>query len=70
MEHKEAQGLLMGDTVFEIDFWYDRSLRLWTCLWLDKFGNQLGAAQYAPNKVDMKLLVDRMKDTEPSEYQI
>lgn len=58
-----------GNT-FKIDFWYDRSLRLWTCLWLDEFGNQHGVAQYASNKVDMKLLVDRMKYTEPSEYQI
>lgn len=60
----------MENHVFTIDFWYDRSLRLWICLWLDKYGNQLGAAQYAPNKAEKELLVCRMKDTEPSDCQI
>lgn len=60
----------MENDVFTIDFWYDRNIRLWTCLWLDEYGYQLGAAQYARDKTEKELLVCRMKDTEPSDYQI
>ena len=53
-----------------IDTWYDRSLRLWTCLWLDEKENQLGVAQYAPRRAEMKSLVERMKQTGPKDYQV
>lgn len=53
-----------------VEWWYDRSIRLWTCIWVDNFGNQLGAAQYAPNKAAMQKLVERMEDSEPTDYQI
>lgn len=53
-----------------IDKWYDRNLRLWTCLWLDENGNQLGAAQYAPRRAEMKDLVKRMEVIAPAEWQV
>ena len=53
-----------------IDKRYDRSLRLWTCLWLDAEGNQLGCAQYANNRAEMKELVKRMEVVAPAEWQI
>jgi hypothetical protein len=54
----------------EIDVWYDRSLRLWTCLWLDEEGYQVGTAQYAVRKHEKKDLVERMKVTDPCDYQV
>jgi len=30
--------------------WYDRSLRLWTLIWVDQEENQVGQAEYFPNK--------------------
>jgi hypothetical protein len=53
-----------------IDTWYDRSMRLWTCLWLDENGYQLGVAQYAPRRAEMEELVKRMKVTGPKDYQV
>jgi hypothetical protein len=32
------------------DIWYDRHLRLWTLLWKDVEGNQVGPAEYYPTK--------------------
>jgi hypothetical protein len=55
---------------FQIDSWYDRSLRLWTCLWLDEEGYQLGSAQYARDRAEKDELVERMKVTEPCDYQV
>jgi hypothetical protein len=55
---------------FQIDSWYDRSLRLWTCLWLDAEGNQLGIAQYANRRDEKDELVELMKVTEPCDYQV
>jgi hypothetical protein len=55
---------------YAIEFWYDRSIRLWTCLWLDAEGNQCGVAQYATVRSEMKELVEKMKITDPAEYQI
>ena len=54
----------------EIEAWYDRSLRLWTCLWLDAEGNQLGIAQYANRRDEKDDLVEMMKMTDPRDYQI
>jgi hypothetical protein len=53
-----------------IEYWYDRSLRLWTALWLDPEGNQLGIAQYAVRKTELLLMIDRMTVSEPCDYQI
>jgi hypothetical protein len=53
-----------------IDYWYDRSLRLWTCLWLDEEGNQHGCAQYAVRRAEKDLVVSRMMTSEPCDYQI
>lgn len=55
---------------YQIDFWYDRSLKLWTCLWVDKNGYQYGSAQYARIRSEKDRLVERMLVTEPSDYQI
>lgn len=55
---------------YTVDFWYDRSIRLWTCLWLDTEGYQQGIAQYACNRAEMHDLVAKMKTSEPTEYQI
>lgn len=30
--------------------WYDRHLRLWTAIWRDDRGNQIGDADYAMSK--------------------
>ncbi len=54
----------------KIEHWYDRSLRLWTALWLDDEGNQLGIAQYAVRRAELKPLLERMKNSEPQEYQV
>ena len=54
----------------KIEYWYDRSLRLWTALWLDSEGNQLGIAQYAVRRVELKPLLERMKNSEPQDYQV
>ena len=54
----------------EIDAWYDRSLRLWTCLWLDEEDNQVGTAQYAVSRAEKEDLVERMKVTDPCDYQV
>jgi len=54
----------------DIDVWYDRSLRLWTCLWLGKDGDQLGTAQYAVRKHEKDDLVERMKVSDPCDYQV
>lgn len=60
----------MDTKVAKVDAWYDRSLRLWTCLWLNATDDQLGCAQYANNKAEMKELVALMKVSEPTDCQI
>lgn len=55
---------------FQIETWYDRSLRLWTSLWVDAEGNQHGVAQYANNRAEMEEVVSLMKSSEPTDYQI
>jgi hypothetical protein len=55
---------------YTIDSWYDRSLRLWTCLWITEEGYQEGAAQYANNRKEKDVLVERMKTSEPTDYQV
>lgn len=30
--------------------WYDRSLKLWTLIWVDEEENQVGQAEYFPRK--------------------
>lgn len=55
---------------YEIEHWYDRSLRLWTCLWVDEHGYQHGVAQYVPRKTELKDLFERMKKTGPKDYQV
>lgn len=55
---------------YTIDVWYDRSIRLWTCLWLDEEGNQHGIAQYAVRRSEKDTLVKRMKNSEPTDYQV
>jgi hypothetical protein len=61
----------MAQTVqYQIECFYDRSIRLWTCLWLDAEGNQHGCAQYAVRRAEKDQLVALMKTSEPSDYQI
>lgn len=55
---------------YTVESWYDRSLRLWTCLWLDAEGNQHGTAQYAVNRTEKEEVVAKMKASDPCEYQI
>lgn len=55
---------------YSIDAWYDRSIRLWTCLWRDEEGNQHGIAQYAVRRSEKDELVNLMKTSEPTDYQI
>lgn len=54
----------------KIEAFWDRSLRLWTCLWLDEEGNQLGIAQYAPRRDEKDNLIKVMKTTNPCDYQV
>lgn len=55
---------------YDIDFWYDRSLRLWTCLWINDQGFQQGTAQYAKNKAERDEVIKLMKTSEPCDYQV
>lgn len=55
---------------YAIETWYDRYIRLWTCLWVDEEGNQCGIAQYAVRRAEKDLLVERMKTSEPCDYQV
>jgi hypothetical protein len=55
---------------YTVEAWYDRTIRLWTCLWLDEEGNQHGIAQYAVNRAEKDQLVGQMKTSEPRDYQI
>ena len=55
---------------YTIDSFYDRHLRIWTCLWIDPDGNQIGSAQYAANRKAKNELVNRMGDKEPVDYQV
>lgn len=55
---------------YTVDSWYDRSIRLWTCIWLDEEGFQHGAAQYAVRRAEKDDLVERMKKSEPCDYQV
>lgn len=55
---------------YSIQAWYDRSIRLWTCLWLDEEGNQHGAAQYAVRRAEKDNLVELMKTSDPTDCQI
>lgn len=58
------------DSAMMVEWWYDRSLSLWTCIWVDEEGNQVGAAQYTSNREDRKALVKLMEETEPTDCQI
>jgi hypothetical protein len=64
------ENIEFDETVARVDAWYDRSLRLWTCLWLNAAGDQLGCAQYANNRAEMKELVKRMEVVAPAEWQV
>lgn len=44
-----------------IDYWWDSSLRLWTILARDRDGNQVGEADYAPNKTLLPEAIASMK---------
>jgi len=55
---------------YTIESWYNRQLRLWTCLWIDANHNQAGAAQYANDRAERDQLLARMRATEPVEFQI
>lgn len=55
---------------YTIQSWYDRSIRLWTCLWVDEEENQCGIAQYAVRRAEKDALVERMKTSDPTDYQI
>lgn len=57
--HKESAP--PSDIIADVEAWYDRSLRLWTCIWVDAEGNQLGPAQYEPRKADKDRTVSWMK---------
>lgn len=37
-----------------IDCWYDRSLQLWTAIYKDEFGVQVGKAGYGMSKLESK----------------
>lgn len=54
----------------KIETFWDPYLRLWTCLWLDEEGNQLGSAQYANNRNEKDLLVELMRVSEHCDYQV
>ncbi len=54
MAKDRTNKLLFGDTSYPglgmPDGFYDRSLRLWTLLWKDEQGNQVGFAEHFPLK--------------------
>ena len=57
-------------TAYTIEAFYDRHIRLWTCLWIDSEGNQAGDAQYATNRKAKDQLCQRMQTIEPADYQV
>lgn len=54
MQKADSNKSIFGETVYPglgyPDAFYDRSLRLWTLLWKDERGDQIGEAQYFPLK--------------------
>jgi hypothetical protein len=64
------ENIEFDETVARVDAWYDRSLRLWTCLWLNAAGDQLGVAQYANRKAEKDQLVKAMERSVPANWQI
>jgi hypothetical protein len=43
-----------------VERWYDRSLRLWTLVWKNAAGQQVGDAQYASSREEANQTYDRM----------
>lgn len=39
------------------EVFYDRAIRLWTCLWLDDNGDQIGTAEYDASKQGIYRLI-------------
>jgi hypothetical protein len=54
------------NNVVKIEYWYDRSLRLWTILKMDRDGNQIGDADYEPRIDDLNLTLDEMRKEYPN----
>jgi hypothetical protein len=54
------------DGVQRIEYWYDRSLRLWTILKKDQDGNQIGCAEYAPNSGDLIQVMLKLQQEYPN----
>lgn len=51
--------------VVVIEYWYDRSLRLWTILLMDAEGNQIGNAEYDARISDALVTCSRLKAEHP-----
>jgi len=64
------ENIEFDETVDRVEAWYDRSLKLWTCLWLNAAGDQLGAAQYANCRAEKDQLVKAMEHSVPAAWQI
>lgn len=47
---------------YSVDYWYDRSQRLWTILRKDKEDNQIGNAEYAPDKTTRDKIIALIYD--------
>lgn len=48
-----------------IEYWYDRSLKLWTIIVKDEEGNQIGEAEYDVRISDVRVTLDRLKKDNP-----
>lgn len=50
------------DWSFYVQWWYDRSLRLWTIRRVDKQGNQIGEAEYEAHRVNASKTAHEMSN--------
>ena len=51
--------------ISRIEYWYDRSLRLWTILVQDEEGNQIGDAHYDVRISDARVTLEQLRKENP-----
>lgn len=52
------------------DYWYDRSIRSWTLLWIDQNGNQEGTAEHFAGKDAKKRMLEYIKAEQPNKIDL
>lgn len=53
-----------------IDYWWDKHIRAWTIVTKDPQGNQVGCADYAPNKTRRDGLIEHLVRSDTRIYDI